>query len=56
MSFEILLPVDDAIIAHTALLSDQSLGKNIIIHSKQLGLPEIVKAQLAIIGVSEDRN
>lgn len=56
MSFEILLPVDDAIVAHTALLSDQSLGKNITIHSKQLGLPEIEKAQLALIGVSEDRN
>jgi arginase family enzyme len=56
MSFEILLPVDDATVAHTALLSDQSLGKNITIHSKQLGLPEIEKAQLALIGVSEDRN
>ena len=56
MSFEILLPVDEATVAHTALLSDQSLGKNITIHSKQLGLPEIEKVQLAIIGVSEDRN
>ena len=56
MSFEILLPVDDATVAHTALLSDQSLGKNITIHSKQLGLPEIEKAQLALIGISEDRN
>ncbi len=56
MSFEILLPVDDAIVAHTALLSNQSLGKNVIIHSKQLGLPEMEVAQLAIIGVLEDRN
>jgi arginase family enzyme len=56
MSFEILLPVDEATVAHTTLLSDQSLGKNITIHSKQLGLPEIEKAQLALIGVSEDRN
>ncbi len=56
MSFEILLPVDDAVVAHTALLSDQSLGKNIVIHSKQIGLPELEIAQLAIIGVLEDRN
>ena len=56
MSFEILLPVNDAIIAHTALLSEQSLGKNINIHSKKQGLPAIEIAQLAIIGVLEDRN
>ncbi len=56
MSFEILLPVDDAVVAHTALLSEQSLGKNVTMHSKQLGVPEIEIAQLAIIGVLEDRN
>ena len=56
MSFEILLPVDDAIVAHTGLLSEQSLGRNINIHSKQQGLPETDGAQLAIIGVLEDRN
>jgi len=56
MSFEILLPIDDATVAHTALLSKQSLGKNINIHSKQHGFPEIEVAHLAIIGVLEDRN
>lgn len=55
MSFEILLPVDEAIIAHTALLSDQSLGRTIAIHSKQLGVPDIENAQLAILGILEDR-
>tara|TARA_R110002073_G_scaffold220418_1_gene380544 strand:- start:26160 stop:27317 length:1158 start_codon:yes stop_codon:yes gene_type:complete len=55
MSFEILLPVDEAIVAHTTLLSEQSLGRNIKIHSKQNGLPEIEGCQLAIIGVLEDR-
>ena len=55
MSFEILLPVDEAIVAHTTLLSDQAFGKNIAIHSKQNGIPEIEGVQIAIIGVSEDR-
>ncbi len=56
MSFEILLPVDEAVIAHTALLQEQTIGKNIEIHSKKSDLPSIDDAQLAIIGVSEDRN
>lgn len=56
MSFEILQPVSEALVAHTQLVSDQSLGKYIEIHSKQFGLPEIENVNLAIVGVLEDRN
>jgi arginase family enzyme len=33
-----------------------SLGKNISIHTKQIGLPEIDNAQIAILGILEGRN
>ena len=55
MNFEFLLPVEDAIVAHTALLPNQSLGKNIHIHSKKNGFPDIENAHIAIIGVKEGR-
>ena len=49
MSFEILLPVDEAVVAHAALLPEQSIGKTIKIHSKKNGLPEIENVQIAIL-------
>ena len=55
MNFDILLPVEDAIVAHTALLPNQSLGKSIHIHSKKNGLPDIENAHIAIIGVKDGR-
>ena len=56
MSFEILEPVDEAVIAHATLLSEQSVGKALKIHTKKGGFPETEGIQLAIIGVREDRN
>lgn len=56
MSLEFLLPVEDIAVAHTALLSDLSLGKNIKIHTKKNGLPELKNVQIGIIGVLEGRN
>ncbi|MDH3323063.1 MAG: formimidoylglutamase [Flavobacteriaceae bacterium] len=55
MSLDLLLPVEDIAVAHTALLADLSLGKNIKIHTKQEGLPKLKNVQLAIIGVLEGR-
>ncbi|HBS12182.1 MAG TPA: arginase, partial [Flavobacteriaceae bacterium] len=55
MSFEFLNPVEDTAIAHVALLPNLSLGKNIEIHSKQNGLPELEGAHIAIIGVLDGR-
>lgn len=56
MSFEILTPVDESIIAHAMLQKEQSIGQSIEIHSKQNGLPEIENTQIAILGVDEDRH
>ncbi len=56
MSLELLLPVEDIAVAHTALLTDLSFGKNIKIHTKQNGLPELKNIQIAIFGVLEGRN
>lgn len=56
MSLELLLPVEDIAVAHTALLTDLSFGKNIRIHTKQNGIPELKNVQIAILGVLEGRN
>ena len=55
MDFEFLQPVKDAIVAHVALQPNLALGKNIKIHSKHLGIPDLEGVQLAIIGVKEGR-
>ncbi len=56
MSLDLLLPVEDMAVAHTALLTDLSLGKNIKIHTKKEGLPKLKNVQIAILGVLEGRN
>lgn len=56
MSLELLSPVEDIAVAHTVLLSDLTLGKSIQIHTKQNGIPDLEKAEIAIIGVLEGRN
>ena len=56
MNFNFLSPVADSVVAHNELLSQQSLGKKMTIHSKQLGIPDLDDVQLAIIGVLENRN
>jgi len=55
MSFEFLLPIDETVVAHSTLLPNQSIGKNIQIHSKQNGLPDLEGINVAIIGVLEGR-
>jgi arginase family enzyme len=56
MSLELLLPVEDIAAAHPALLSDLSLGKTMLIHTKKNGLPALENVQIAILGVLEGRN
>lgn len=55
MSLELLLPVEEIAVAHTALQSDLTFGKKIKIHTKKDGLPDLQKIQIAILGVSEAR-
>jgi formiminoglutamase len=56
MSLDLLLPVEDIAVAHTALLSDLSFGNKIKIHTKKNGIPDLEGVQIAIIGVLEGRN
>ena len=55
MSLELLSPVEEIAIAHTALQSDLTLGRKIKIHTKKDGLPDLKNVQIAIIGISESR-
>ena len=55
MAFENLLPVSDSVIAHAALLNEQSLASVLKIHSRQSGMPDLRELNIAIIGVRESR-
>ncbi|MGS2741569.1 formimidoylglutamase [Sinomicrobium sp. M5D2P17] len=56
MDFEFLSPVSTVVLAHSQLLSRQTIGKYISIHTEKDGVPELDDVQLAIIGVNETRN
>ncbi len=56
MAFDLLVPVEDKVLAHCELLSPQSLGKNIYMHTQRKGLPVLANASVAIVGVKESRN
>ena len=56
MAFNFLSPVSDEVLAHSELLSEQTLGKKLKIHSKQLGIPDLEGVKIAILGVLENRN
>lgn len=56
MNFDFLSPVSDSVMAHSTLLSPQALGRKILIHSKQNGIPDLNQVKLVVIGVLENRN
>lgn len=56
MDFEFLSPVSTVVLAHSQLLSRQSIGKYMYIHSEKDGFPELDHVQLAIVGVNETRS
>ena len=56
MSLELLQPVDYEFLQVGSILPKQILGKNILIHTKNSGLPELNGLQIVIIGLSETRN
>jgi len=56
MNFDFLSPVSDVVLAHNELLSQQALGRKIKLHTQQNGLPDINGADIAILGVMENRN
>ncbi len=56
MSLELLQPVDYEFLQGESILPKQILGKNILIHTKNSGLPDLKGLQIVIIGLSEIRN
>ena len=56
MNFNFLSPVPDTVLAHNELLSQQTIGKKLKIHSKTHGIPDLDDVQIALIGVLENRN
>ncbi len=55
MSFDYLCPVDEAVLAHLALQSDQTLGCHIAIHTAQDGIPDLEGIQIAVVAIEEGR-
>ena len=56
MSLESLAPVSEEAVSSMSLHPRQALGRNIEIHTKQSGFPEIQGSKIAIIGLEETRN
>ena len=56
MNLNFLSPVQDLVLAHNELLSNQVLGRKLKIHSKQHGMPDLSDVKMAIVGVLENRN
>ena len=56
MSLDLLLPVNNEAILGLSMLPKQVVGKNIDIHTVESGLPELKGLEIAIIGLSEQRN
>ncbi|MDX1762440.1 MAG: arginase, partial [Christiangramia sp.] len=56
MNFNFLSPVPDSVLAHNQLLTQQTIGRKLKIHSNSNGIPDLDDVQIAIIGVLETRN
>ncbi|KQC32785.1 arginase [Nonlabens sp. YIK11] len=55
MSLEYLQPIDDATVAHARIQEERTLGKTILLHTKQDGLPDLGKVDIVLISVLENR-
>ncbi len=56
MALEFLSPVHNDLVEAVAVLPDQTLGKNIRIHTASYGVPELEGVTIALLGVLECRN
>lgn len=52
----ILTPVEDHLLSHNKIISSLILGNKVSVHTKENGVPEIDKIDIAIVGVPENRN
>ncbi|WP_452221454.1 formimidoylglutamase [Lacinutrix salivirga] len=56
MNFSFLSPVPEFVLAHNQLMQNLALGKQLKIHSKQNGIPDLDDVSIVILGVLENRN
>lgn len=49
MDFEFLSPIEDKLLAHNLMLPEQVLGRNLRIHTKQEGFPDLNETKIAIV-------
>lgn len=56
MNSDFLSPIKDSVVAHSVLLSPNTLGRNFLVHSQTDGFPDLEGVRIAIVGVEEDRN
>jgi len=55
MIFDYLIPVDDTLLAHAKMQSNQTFGQCIEIYTEQNGFPSLEDKKIAIVGVNEGR-
>ncbi|WP_372744372.1 formimidoylglutamase [Lutibacter sp.] len=55
MNFEYLSPVDDALLMHSKMQTNKSIGQCIEVYTSQNNFPSLENIKIAIIGVEEDR-
>jgi arginase family enzyme len=55
MGFEFLQPVNENVLAFREELSVQTLGKKIIVHAAEEGLPELEEVKIAFVGILDNR-
>ncbi len=55
MNFDYLIPVDDALMAHAKMQTNQTFGQCIEIYTEESEFPDLTNKKIAIIGVEEDR-
>lgn len=55
MILEVLKPIDEVTVAHARIQEDRTIGKTILLHTKQDGLPDLKNVDLALISVLENR-
>jgi len=55
MNFEYLNPVDEALLAHAKMQSNETFGQCINIYTKKNGFPDLNNIKIAIVGVEEGR-
>ncbi len=55
MNFEYLNPVDDVLLVHAKMQSNQTFGQCIEIYTAQKGFPDLANKKIAIVAVEEGR-